>query len=587
MAGLLVLVALALYWPATQCDFVNYDDSDFLTENPHVQGGLNWAGVKWAFCNTERATYWAPLMWLSHMLAWQLFGMNAWGHHLVNVLLHATNTTLVFLVFRRLTGATWRSLMLAALFGVHPLQVESVAWVTERKDVLSGFFGLLALLAYVRYAELSVVGDPWSVIRNSSLGVRARDNGQRALHRRSLITDHRLRFYVLSLFCFALGLMSKPMVATLPCVLLLVDYWPLGRMQNAECRMQNGESRLTPQSQIANRKSKMFFLLFVEKLPFFALAAVVSVVTFLAQKRGGVSVMTETLTLGARLGNALISYRGYLEKLFWPRDLSIPYLYPGHWPLGQVLLAGGGLLGLTVMFWMRRGRYPYWLMGWLWFGGMLVPVIQLAQAGGVAMADRFTYLPSLGMLLAAIWGAYEFTRGWQYRVVALSVAGGSAIVFCLLLTRQQIGYWRDSEVLFRHALAVTRNNWVAHNSLGTALVRKGQTDEAICHYQEAIRLKPDRPLFHYNLGFAFGRKGQMDDAIREFQEALRLKPGDAAAHYNLGVAFYQQHRTDEAIREFQDALRLKPDFAAARQNLDVALAARTRPSPPHGGAARP
>jgi Flp pilus assembly protein TadD len=520
IAALLVLVTIALYWPATRYDFSSLDDPEYVTENPHVQGGLNWAGVKWAFCNTEQAAYWAPLMWLSHLLACQLFGLNAWGHHLINVLLHATNTALVFLVFRRMTGAAWRSLILAALFGLHPLRVESVAWVTERKDVLSTLFWMLTLWAYVKYVEAAEV-------RNSKSSL----------------------WYGAALAMFVLGLMSKAaMLVTVPCVLLLLDYWPLERF-----------------------KSGSAWQLVTEKIPFFALAAVASVVTFMVQKHGGAVAAVENLPLGARSGNALISYCRYLGKLFWPTDLAVFYPHPGYWPLEQVLLAGVLIVGISVLLFVKQRRYPFLLMGWLWFCGTLVPVIGLMQAGEQAMADRFTYVPSLGVLILAIWGAYELTRRWRYQVIVLSVAGSAAIVLCIGLTRQQLGHWKDNETLFRHALEVTENNYFAHKALGDALLKKGQTDEAINQYQEAIRLKPDSADAHYNLGNALLKKDQTDEAISQYQEVIRLKPDDADAHNNLGDALLKKGQTDEAINQYQEAIRLKPDSADAHYNLGNAL----------------
>jgi tetratricopeptide (TPR) repeat protein len=520
MAALLALVTVVLYWPATHFDFINYDDPEYVSENPHVQSGLNWTGVKWAFGNTEQAAYWAPLMWLSHMLGCQLFGLQAGGHHLINVLLHAVNTALVLLVFRRLTGATWRSLLLAALFGWHPLRVESVAWVTERKDVLSTFFWLLTLWAYANYAAAT---------RDQKLKPRV--------------------WYGTALLMFVLGLMSKGMLVTLPCVLLLLDYWPLERL-----------------------KTVGWWPLVREKIPFFVLAAAGCVVTFVVQNQGGAVATMRSFPLGARVGNALISYCRYLGKTFFPTDLAVFYPHPGYWPLGMVLVAGVFLGGLTVLFWVKRGRCPFMLMGWLWFVGTLVPVIQLVQSGEQAMADRFVYVPSLGLLLLIIWGAADLTRSWRGQVMMLSVAGSAAVVLCLALTRQQLGYWRNSETLFGRALAVTDDNFVAYNSLGNTLSDQGKTDAAITQFQMAIRLKPDYAPAHDGLGFALLDQGKTDAAITQFQTAIHLQPGYAPAHNNLGNALIKQGRTDAAVSQFQEALRLKPGDAHICYNLGNALA---------------
>jgi tetratricopeptide (TPR) repeat protein len=520
----LVLVTVALYWPAMRCDFINYDDPDYVTANFHVLGGLSWENVKWAFSNTEQAAYWAPLMWLSHMLDCQIFGLNPWGHHLVNVLLHAANTALAFLVFQRMTGATWRSLMLAALFGMHPLRVESVAWITERKDVLSTLFWLLTMWAYVRYVET------------------ARERNTKCKF-----------WYAATLMMFVCGLMSKAMLVTLPCVLLLLDYWPLRRISDFRF----------PISGLKH--------LLLEKIPFFALAAAASVVTFVVQKQGGAVVAADMLPFEARVGNALISYFRYLGKMFWPVDMAVFYPHPGHWPLMEVLLAGALLCGISGLLFMTRKRHPHLLMGWLWFVGTLVPVIQLVQSGGQAMADRFTYVPSLGVLIMVIGGMYELTRSWRFQKVVFAATGSAVIILCLALTREQLTYWQDSETLFRHALKVTENNYIAHKALGDALNDRGQTDEAIFQYQEAIRINPDFADAHINFGNALLKKGQTNEAISEFQTAIRLRPKDAIARIDIGNVLLKKGQADGAISQYQEAIQLKPDYADAHYNLGLAL----------------
>jgi tetratricopeptide (TPR) repeat protein len=550
MAALLMAVTIALYWPTTGHDFISFDDGEYIFANPHVQSGLSWQGVRWAFLYPVSCN-WHPLTVLSHMLDCQMFGCRPWGHHLTSVLLHAFNAVLVFALLRQMTGATLRSLFVAALFAVHPLRVESVAWVAERKDLLCGFFSVLTLIFYVRYAR-------------KRLETERRE--AKAPEAAAPVTRPYTLDYWLALFCFALGLMSKPMLVTWPFVLLLLDYWPLGRMPKPEGGMKTEEGR--------RQKGDSSSFILREKLPFFLLAACSSAVTFAVQRQGGAFRAVQDLPIGMRCGNALITYFRYLAKLLWPTDLAVYYPHPGHWPLGMVLLAGALMLGVSALVLVQRRQAPFLLMGWLWYCGTLVPVIGLVQVGGQAMADRYTYLPTLGVLILAVWEAYELTRHWRYHVVALPVAGVAAIVLCFALTRQQLEHWRNSEALFRHALEVTQNNYLAHNSLGTALDAKGQVDEAISHYREALRLKPNYPEAHYNLGNELAKQGNINEAIRHYQEAIRLKPDYAEPRYNLGLVLARKGQTDEAIRQFQAAVRVKPDYADARFNLALLLAMR-------------
>ena len=581
IAALLLLVTIAIYWPATRGDFVNYDDDLHVTANAQVQKGLTWESVKWALL-TPVNCIWHPVTVLSHMADCQLFGLNPWGHHLTSVLLHAVNTMLLFLFLWGLTGALWRSVLAAALFGWHPLHVESVAWVSERKDVLSGFFGLLSLIAYARYAQRRMQNAECRMQNEAATDTQP---ATRFTFHVSRFTFHTGIFYLLSLCFLALGLMSKPMLVTLPFVMLLLDYWPLRRMQNAECRMQNEAATDT---QPVSRFTFHLPLLF-EKIPFFFLVALASVVTFVVQRHTGALDAGESLPLGARAGNALISYGRYLGKLFWPAELAVVYPHPGQWPLEKVLLAGAVILGISVLFWAARRRYPCLLIGWLWYCGTLVPVSQIIQTGSHAMADRYTYLPSLGVVILAVWGAYELMQGKaaggvereergsvghalaRSTPILLSVAGGVAVFACLAMTRQQIGYWHDSEALFRHALDVTENNDGAHNGLGIALDQKGQMDGAIRQFEEAIRLKPRYSSAHCNLGIALNKNGQVDEAIREFREAIRLKPNQVGAHYGLGIVLDGKGQMDEAIRQLEEAIRLKPDYAEAHNELGIAL----------------
>ena len=516
------MVTLMVYLPVRQHSFVVYDDSDYVTDNRVVQVGLTWAGVKWAF-TTGHASNWHPLTWLSHMLDVQLFGTGPTGPHVVNVLFYAANTVLLFIVFRRLTGALWRSALVAALFALHPLHVESVAWVAERKDVLSAFFFLLTLWAYGKYVDLSRV-------RNSRSGA----------------------WYGCALLLFALGLMSKPIVVTLPFVLLLLDYWPLRRLAIGDW-------------QLVTRH------LVREKVPFFLLSALSCVVTFVAQQKGGTVRSLASFSVGERFGNGLVSYGQYLGRTFWPVELAVFYPHPGQWPAGQVMLAGVLVAGLCLgAAWLGR-RFPFAVVGWYWFVGMMIPVIGLVQVSNQSMADRYTYLPLIGVFMIVAWGAGEVVARWELPKVVVGIAAGGVAVACAAGTEAQLGYWRDSESLFRHALAVTKDNFVAYNSLGNALLEKGQVDEAIAHFQKTLEIQPDYADVHNNLGNALLQKGRVDEAIAHLQKAVGILPGDVSAHNNFGNALLSKGRLADAIAHYRKALEIQPDFSQAHNNLGWGL----------------
>ena len=603
MAVLLALLTIALYWPTTGHDFINFDDLNYVTANPHVLGGLTWENAGWAL-TTLYFGLWHPLTWISHMVDCQCFGLRAGGHHLTGLLLHAANTVLLFVILHRMTGARWRSAVVAALFALHPLHVESVAWVAERKDVLSMFFVMLTFWAYHRYTACRrgkaengklkpATPNPQPATRLTSTprGIATEDR-----FHASRFTLHASLFYLLSLVFFALGLMSKPMIVTLPVVLLLLDYWPLRRFEL---------------STINSQPSTILRLL-VEKLPFVVSALLTSWITLHAAHGVGSLPSAAECPLPNRMANVVFSYVGYFLHAFWPGNLAIYYPFPPTFSVWSMAGAALLLLGISVAAVCLARRCPYVVVGWLWYLVTLLPVIGLIQLASYSHADRYTYVPLIGVFLGLTWGAYELTRGWRHQVLALSVAGTAAIILCLGLARQQIGYWKDSETLFRHALAVTKDNWMAHNNLGNALDKKGQINEAIRHWQEAIRLHPEYALAHNNLGKALGgqgqtdeairqlqetirlkpdhadahcnlgvalsRKGQLDEAIHQYQEAIRLEPDNAQAHNNLGIAFYQQGRTEGAIRQFEEALRLTPGYTEARRNLDVVQASKASSS---------
>ncbi len=558
ICGALALLTLLAFWPLKNCDFVNFDDPDYVTSNPHVQDGLTWRSVAWAF-TTNHAANWHPLTWLSHILDWQLYGKNPLGHHATNLLLHVANTVLLFLILKRLTNTTWRSAIVSALFALHPLHVESVAWVAERKDVLSTFFFLLAIWAWARYAQKSEVGSRKSDVRPPASDLRLPTSG----------------FYWLALLFFALGLMSKPMVVTLPFVLLLLDYWPLNRMRLAAPKPGEGGS--------AECRARIRLSLLYEKIPFFALAAASCAVTLIAQRSGGAVRSLGTFPIETRAQTVVVGYASYIEKTFWPKNIGAYYTHPGGWPFWEILVSVGIVAGISALvFFLRRNR-PWLVVGWLWFLGTLVPVIGIVQVGGQYIADRYTYIPLIGLFVMLVWGAAEiFSRAWIEKLIvaATSVA---VLVACLVLTRTQVGYWRSSAALFTHALEITTNTFtldntvgasltiLAHNNLGLALAQEGKIDEAIEHYSAALKIRPDLFNAHLGLGDAMAAEGKLDNAVTHYAAVLKVRPDFAEIHVRLGVALAKQGKNSESVSHFSEALRWKPDDANAHFYLAVAL----------------
>ena len=528
MAGALAAATVAVYAQTARFDFVIFDDPNYVTENPYVRRGLTRTAVVWAF-TSEHLGNWHPLTGLSHMLDCTLYGLAPSGHHLTSVLLHLANTLVLFFVLAGATGALWQSALVAALFALHPLHVESVAWVSARKDVLRTFFGFAALGAYGAYAR--------------------RGGGGR---------------YALTMLLLALGLMSKPMLVTLPFVFLLWDYWPLGRL-----RLGGG-----PQTGISVGR------LVAEKLPFLVMSLLASAVALATQRHAEATTSLAEVPFHLRVANAVVSYVRYLEKTIWPRALSPVYPHPnlpGGTPLEpwQVAAAALVLVVLTLAVW--ASRRPYARMGWLWYLGTLVPVIGLVQVGGQAMADRYTYIQLIGPFIMVVWGASDFiaarTRAWR-RVAA---AAAAAVLLALaLVSRVQARHWRSSIALTRHAVRVEPRSPHMQMNLGVALQQAGKLDRALPHYLEAARISPNSPKLHNNLGKALEMQGRRDDAIAHYRRALALEPDFARAYLNLGSALLAAGETDEALADLETAARLEPESHLAQERLGFALAAQGR-----------
>jgi tetratricopeptide (TPR) repeat protein len=529
---LLATVTLAVFWNVQFHDFILYDDLPYVILNRHIQSGLTGSSILWAMTTMEMSN-WHPLTWLSLMLDYDFFRLNPAGYHWTNLLIHIAGTILLFSVLRRMTKDICKSAVVAVLFAIHPLHVESVAWISERKDVLSAFFWFLTMGAYVRYTEHPGAGR-----------------------------------YVLLVVAFVLGLMAKPMLVTLPFVLLLLDIWPLRRIpvpfasSNKALPDDGGGRRLTWSHVLR------------EKLPFFFLTVLSSGVTYFAQMSWKAMPSLEALPLEMRMASALIAYVQYIVKMFWPADLAFFYPYIAGWSPWMVSGAALLLTGLTILMLRYMETRPYLAVGWLWYLGTLVPVIGIVQVGSQAMADRYTYIPLIGLFIVIAWGVPELMAGWRFRKLFLSVLSVAVLSVLASCSWQQVQHWKNSMTLFERALSVTSRNYLAHNNLGAALFFEGKTEDAIRHYTQALRIKPNFADAHNNIGVALAAQGKLDDAIRHYRETLHIRPDDAGTHNNIGVALAAQGKVNAAIDHYTQALRIRPDHGKARANLAAALASR-------------
>jgi protein O-mannosyl-transferase len=553
----LTAATLLAFWQVNQCDFVDFDDPSYVTENFHIQHGITTEAIRWAF-TTGHSSNWHPVTWISHMLDVELFGLKPRWHHLTNLLFHIANTLLLFFVFRRMTKATWQSAFVAALFALHPLHVESVAWVAERKDVLSTFFWMLTMGAYAHYVE-----------------------------------HPRFRSYLAVFTFLALGLMAKPMLVTLPFVLLLLDYWPLQRFEQktpaqeipAEINKPVSASKrkgissrkhtvqaIVKEEKPADRRYQWALVrpLLIEKMPFFALAALSSIATFIVQKKGGSVASLEVIPPGVRIANAFVSYIIYIGKAIWPGNLAVLYLHPGWWPLWQVLGAVLLLIAVTLIVIRQAKRFPYMATGWLWFAVTLVPVIGIVQVGLQAMADRYTYVPLIGLFIMAAWGIPELLKHWRYRKEALAVS--SALIFpCLFFfTWTQVGYWRSNITLFGHALEATSDNYVIQENRGAAYAKLGNYSRAIEDYDRAIEINPQYSEAYNNRGVAYGKLGNYRRAIEDYDRAIEIDPECVLSYVYRGAAYLELANPGQALSDYDRAIAIDPENPDGYSNRGAA-----------------
>ena len=508
----LAAITLAVFWQVNQYDFIKLDDNIYVTDNFRIKSGISLEGIRWAF-STTYAQFWHPLTWLSLMFDYQLFGLNAGGYHMTNLILHILSTLLLFWLFNRMTGALWKSAFVAALFALHPLHVESVAWISERKDVLSAFFWMLTLCLYVYYTEKPVI-----------------------------------RRYLLVLFSFICALMSKPMVVTLPVVMILLDYWPLGRFEL--------------------KKGNLILWQLKEKTPFFILSTVFSIITFYAQYKPSGKYFQ--YSLNSRLASALVSFVTYLEKTFWPHDMAVFYPFSAQIPLLPVIVASLLILVITTFVIVMVRRLPYLFIGWIWYVITIAPVIGIIKVGDFAMADRYHYLPSIGISIMLVWGIPALIKSEATRKKFFSTAAIAFLVLLAVLSWKQCDYWKNDIKLFNHALQVTKNNYVALNGFGLTLVKAGKIKEAVDNYNEAISIKPNYPPSYISRGFAYFDLGQYQRAIEDCNEAIRLDAGYAEPYFIRGNSYYNFGQYQRAIEDYNKAIRLKLDYTDAYYNRGVA-----------------
>ena len=527
---LIAVVTLSVYWNVIGFSFIRLDDSAYVTDNLFVKKGISLDGIKWAFSEVY-VDYWHPLTWLSHMSDIQLFGLNPGMHHLTNLVFHILNAILLFIVLDRMTGAVLKSTAVAVFFALHPLHVESVAWISERKDVLSAFFWMLTMLSY-----------HWYILKRTILR------------------------YLTVVTPFILGLMSKPMLVTLPFVLLLLDFWPLNRFNSDWENVHERNPSFLNTFRSSNRRH-LLSILILEKIPLIMLGMVSCVITVYGQKSVGAMRDLATIELSSRVSNAITAYITYLGKMLWPTHLAIFYPYPNSIQPLWVLLCAIVLLSITVCGFLYAKKSPYLIVGWFWYLGTLMPVIGIIQVGDQLMADRYTYIPLIGIFLIVVWGFTDFVAKWRYKKVFLG--GSSAIIFALLIisTWLQIGFWKNNEALFSHAVTVTENNYLAHGILGSVFIAKGDVNVGIKEYYEAIRINPYYYLAYFRLGEVFTRRKEYDKAIEYYSKGLEIKPEDILARNYLGNLFAKLGRTDDAINQYNESLRKVPHQSVVYNNL--------------------